>query len=218
MKVIICAIMTLATLFISSPASADEKKSPGYIAIGDSITAGIGTDDWTWPDTDWHRTQRKYSYPARAGVRDFAIGGSCLGCTKAPYDILRWSKNRLENVNHPVTVVALIGINDLVMDRTSRQVIFGLRELRRVVEKEGHRMVFGTIIPVPKDSSWAHIQSDRVKVNHWIRRHDHVDYAKALTCGRWLCDGLANYNDPHVNNRGANIMAKTLTSWIKEDA
>lgn len=225
---ILVAVAAIAVAWsLAGPADALERHPRGYVALGDSITAGAGTSDYVGqPYVDqstYRRVKHRWSYPEQAGVREMGVGGSCLACDVERLNITKWAPIELSDIGRRQTVVAHIGVNDLHSGRTAPEVIAGLQKLRRQVRAVGHRLVFATIVPAPRDAieMWSSraAQRERLAVNRWIKTSQptYVDYAAAVSCGRWLCPRLTDLNDVHVNDAGAARMAKALRSWIVED-
>lgn len=197
----------LAALFAASPAHAAEHRN--YVAVGDSITWGVGTS----------KEDGSMGYPGQANVRGMGVGGSCLAeeCAISAY---RWLPDRLAALAYkPRTLVSNFGVNDLGQGLTADMLASRAIKFRRDMKALGYRVVFSTVVPPPHASTMSYIQTQRLAYNNWVRSQPtFVDYAKALQCKQWLCPGLTNSNDVHLDDAGAKIMAGVLLEWIERDA
>lgn len=187
-----------------------------YLAVGDSITWGVGANPGK-------------SYPDQAGVRSLAQGGSCVSDSCGALSFRTSILPRLLALpNQPTTVILHEGVNDLVLGTPADVLIQRMIGLRTTLRSYGYRVVIGTIIPSPRESIWSTqvggetrtVQQERLLFNDWVRtQHLHIEYARPLQCdGGYQCPGMSNLGDPHVNDRGAHIMAKVLRTWIERDA
>lgn len=219
-KRICLAALMLAALAVFMPSSATAADHLNYAAVGDSITEGVGTSDWRHnPDGTWTRVAWRYSYAEQADVRAIGLGGACLVDACAERGVRNWLPQRLRDLGRkPSTLVVHLGVNDLVLGVPASQAIDAAKALRRTMRDAGYRVVFGTIVPPPANSPWSSIQAQRLAFNDWVRTQPtFVDYAKALQCSQWLCAGLTDINDVHVNDAGAARMAKVLGDWMAQD-
>lgn len=213
-------VAVAALVLVAAPAQGLERHPRGYIAVGDSITAGVGTSDWVrHPDGTWEHVASGYSYAEQAGVRAFARGGACASDECGANGVRQWLGPMLDGLQNPQTVVVELGVNDLVLGVSADHLINQLQSLRRWLRDRGHRVAFGTIVPPPRGSAaWAPIQGRRLVVNDWIRTQPlYVDYARSVQCEQWLCPWLTNIGDVHVNDAGAARMAAELRRWIAQD-
>lgn len=181
-----------------------------YAVVGDSITSGIGTSD---PATR--------AYPVVAGVQGVGVGGACASAAHCPYPALPvWLETAVFGFEHrPSTVVALIGINDIVNGDVASEVVLALKRLRRQARAMDVRLVFGTLTPTVRHVGWSYIQTVRTRVNRWIRRQPvFVDYARAVENRRGWLDQAYSADGLHLNDAGEQVMAATLVDWIVTDA
>lgn len=212
-------IVTLlaAVLLVTSCGSARSEGSPKpakpvWAAIGDSITAGVGTTDpWT------------KAYPIVTGVP--ARGRSGQGITFALWwppmvETLGGDLIDLEAEAGVNSVVLEIGINDLRLGHPDKKLFRAYRTLIRICEDAGVRVVLSTITPFgrgfesPGPASLRDMQQQRIRVNTWIRNQgEFVDYAKALG-GKWMLLEFDSGDHLHPGDVGAARMAATLSNWI----
>ena len=223
MRTVLLVTFTVLALGISPAAHADKRHYRDYAAVGDSITHGLGTSDWTTlPDGTWVRVAYTHSYPERAHLRYYARGSGCVSDGCLELGIRSWLPPMLASSRHqPTTLVLHLGVNDLALGFTAEALIHHARSLRRWLVGQGYRVVFGTLVPPPRDSaSWAPIQERRAQFNEWVRtQHAYVDYAAALQCGGWMCPRyVGTLGDIHPGDLGAGVMGRVLRDWVKADA
>lgn len=228
------AALTALLVLTAAPAHGDEQPRVSavrdrtgydfrnYLAVGDSITYGVGTTD---PATK--------AYPEQANVRSVGVGATCVSDACGPYSFRQAVLPKIRALGHqPRTLVFHYGVNDLAFGISAEQLIQRTETMRRRLERLGYRVVLGTVIPSPADSTWTvsvgefspdgtTVQHNRLLYNRWIRHEGRpfVDYAAALECrpGRVQCPGLTESNDCHVNDEGARLMAVVLRDWIRAD-
>lgn len=213
-------LTALVAWSLAPPAHAADRHL-NYAAVGDSITEGVGTSDWRHnPDGTWTRVAWRWSYAEQADVRPLGVGGACMSDGCGAQAVLSWLPRRLSELGRrPTTLVFHLGVNDLVLGASAASTIDQAKRVRRQMKDAGYRVVFGTIVPPPQNSAWSSIQPQRLVFNDWVRSQPtFVDYAKPLQCSQWLCPGLTDIGDVHVNDAGAARMAKALSDWMERDA
>lgn len=217
-KIVLMAIIMVAIvmgiLTWLQEESADAAEGRGYLAVGDSITAGVGTTNGM-------------SYADRADVDRIGIGGVCWSDSCGALSFREAILPKIEALSHqPQTLVFHLGVNDLVLGVPYDTLIQRVSDMRSELRQMGYRVVLGTVIPSPQQSIWSTtvsgngqtVQWNRLKYNQWVRtQHTYLDYAKPLQCQEYQCPGLSNLGDPHVNDKGAGLMAQVLRTWIRSD-
>lgn len=184
-------------------------------AIGDSITAGVGTTN-AW----------KYAYPIQAGIDADGKPGQALS-------VAGWLPPLMETFNESVdrliglnvnSIVVEIGINDLnVMTNpayagaiTDELMEADYTALQHMGKAKGVRVFLSTITPwgaTRTGVSQAMIHR-RNRINRWIRTHNHyVEYAQALG-GQTMLAKWDSGDGLHPGNKGAAQMAATLTAFM----
>lgn len=186
-------------------------------AIGDSITAGVGTTD-AW----------KYAYPIQAGIDADGKPGQALtvaGWLPPLTDTFVDSVNRLIGLKVN-SIVVEIGINDLnVMTNpayegaiTDDKMEADYAWLQRTGKQMGVRVFLSTITPWGKDrvGVTTPMINRRSRVNKWIRGHKYYcDYATALG-GATMLPRFDSGDGLHPGNRGATKMAAVLTDFMNK--
>lgn len=208
-------LLLLAPVSVSARAEEPQadKRYRSYMAFGDSLTYGTGTSD---PATK--------AYPVQADVRGYGINGACVvaaDCGRGQYNALDWWPLYLDTVdNLPSVAVFEIGVNDIAYS-PSVEIVTGLRALRRQGRARGIEVVFGTLTPSPPGDFHRAGERVRRQVNHWIRvQNRYVEYARPLQCeGKTLCPEYVSptWNDVHLSDEGAAVMAEQLLAWIEQD-
>jgi GDSL-like lipase/acylhydrolase family protein len=239
---VLVAVVACSTTALTSPSAQAVDDGPRarhhhtdgyrhYAVMGDSITAGAGTSDWTFDPTGTYvRVAHLYSYGEQAGLRTYAVGSACIagdwcgfGADGSDRVALRWFATVMLGLKHrPSTVVTHIGINDLSNGYTAEQVIAGLLALRLEGRSLGIRVVFGTVGPSTElHPAWNLTQPERLRLNDWIRasQRTYVDYARTLEgLDGWLRPEFeSEFHDVHVNDAGAAAMAATVGQWVRHD-
>jgi lysophospholipase L1-like esterase len=203
-----------------------------YAVLGDSITAGAGTSDYTFDATGTYvRIDHRWGYGEQAGLRAYGVGAACISgdwCGFGPDATdrvaLRWFPTKMRALSRrPATVITEIGINDLATGHTAEEVIAGLQVLRIEGLAFGIRVVFGTVGPSTATSPGFNVtQSERLRLNDWIRQtqRSYVDYARALEGpDGWLRPEYeSSFHDVHPNDAGAAAMAAVVHQWVQQDA
>jgi lysophospholipase L1-like esterase len=180
-----------------------------YAVLGDSITYGAGTSD---PATR--------AYPVVAGVQGVGIGGACAIVAHCRYPALPdWMGEAIREFDRrPSTVVALIGINDVILGAEVREVITALKRLRRQARTMHVRLVFGTLTPPGRNEPWSYIQEPRNQVNRWIRSQPvFVEYAEAVENRKGWLNPAHDADGLHLNNAGERALARVLVDWVTGD-
>lgn len=126
------------------------------VVVGDSLAAGVGSHD-----------PSRQSWPARIGVYNMALGGSCLitpGCGNPV--TLSESFDSVLGL-HPNEVLVSIGRNDLCHMPTA-DLIGAYKALRSRATDAGVYLRFATITPAGRAWQWP-CEEQRAEVNDWLR-------------------------------------------------
>jgi lysophospholipase L1-like esterase len=164
-----------------------DKKAGTVVALGDSITDGIGSASGVndrWPNFLARRLDAKYGDQA-PGVVDEGIGGNrvlnpsaCYG----PSAVARFSRDVLDQPGVRAVIV-LEGINDIGYSLgadvgceapntnvSAAQIIGGYKKMIAMAHSHGIKIIGATLTPF--ESSWVWTVEGQRKwaaVNHWIR-------------------------------------------------
>lgn len=222
---IIAALVVAAALFLaflvtsSSARGADHRD---YMVNGHSIVVGAGTTDCTQPTGVCPG-----SFVARANLRGYGVGSSCIVACDDFHQIRAWLPDYIASLgNRPDTLILMIGTNDVPQFETA-DIIAAMKDLRATMSARfSIRVVFGTITPVRAGSFWnigqtGHAKATRLAVNDWLRSHPNYlgpEWARALSCGAQdLCPEFITQDDVHPNDYGAAVLASVTRSWIDAD-
>ncbi len=203
------------------------------VAIGDSITDGVGSKDdqnARWPDVLAARLQRDPTLASIAVVNSGISGNRILNDGKAPF----LGPNALSRIDRDVFsksgvkwVVLLEGINDITASGmfadskeqvSAAQIIEGMKTLITRAHAKGLKIFGATLLP--REGSTGPLghtpqgEAKRVAVNAWIRTagaFDAVlDFEKVLrdpTRPDHLLPAYASEDHTHPNNAGYQALA-----------
>jgi lysophospholipase L1-like esterase len=191
--------------------------SPTVWAVGDSITAGVGTGN-----------PRIYSYPAQ--LRDLgqeveALGtpGQCLvvdGCRRTTA-MLQTVTTVLSTARPGDVLVLEAGANDLGR-ATDPQLKRGYRAVVRAGEARGVTVVVATIPPRGANVAWLVelTERQRVRMNYWLRSRGwviaDVDERLAVHTTGALAPRFDSGDGLHPNATGALVMARVVARAIDD--
>jgi lysophospholipase L1-like esterase len=190
-------------------------RPPTVWAVGDSITAGVGT-----------ARPQVYSYPAQLRelgqvVEVVGTPGQCLvvvGCRNTP-TMLETVESVL-SIARPGDVLLLeAGANDLGR-ATDPQLKRGYRAVVRAGEARGVTVVVATIPPRGAQLAWllALTERQRVGMNSWLRSRGWVladfDVRLEVHTTGVLAPRFDSGDGLHPNARGARVMARVAARAI----
>lgn len=137
------------------------------VALGDSITAGAGTNTDTnrrWPDV---LARRLLNQGPVMGVLNQGIGGNTIWTSQlGPSALARFDRDVLATSGTRFVIV-LLGINDLIDGASAARVISGLQQLATRAQAARLKVYGGTLTPFQRGSDT--LEAQRQAVNRWIR-------------------------------------------------
>ncbi|MEG6586121.1 GDSL-type esterase/lipase family protein [Dendrosporobacter sp. 1207_IL3150] len=183
-------------------------------AFGDSITHGGGaiSNPPSDPAYDWTTYT---GFP----VKNLGHSGDTTSMMNT-----RFEKEVLPFA--PKLLVVMGGINDLRGGAAAEDVINNLREIKEKCQEHGITPIFATVTPVNPDvikkvfnqeteASW---QSERIKVNNWIKDQEfYVDVAPLLTGPDGLLPHLAAADGLHPDTKGKAQIGKKIGRYLKKN-
>ncbi|HZR09239.1 MAG TPA: GDSL-type esterase/lipase family protein [Myxococcales bacterium] len=207
---------TLTNGYLVSSVEVHNSSARGAVAcVGDSITAGVGSDaeNLKWSD---RLAARLAALPAprQLGVLGLGIAGNRVlsGATGNPAALARFDREVLgmAGLTH---VILADGINDLgstaltpSLPPNAADVEEGVRQLVERAHARGVKVIATTMGPVADFRNYQFIESKRLEYNHWLR-----------TEGVKVVDGLVDFDavlaDPLLRDSvGAVVMRPALAS------
>lgn len=137
------------------------------VALGDSITAGSGTEvdrNQRWTDV---LARRLLDEGVAAAVLNQGLDGNALWTNGLGQNAqARFDRDVLAQAGVR-QVIVLLGINDLQAGATAERVIAGLQQLALRARARGLRVYGGTLTPFARGSDA--LEARRQAVNRWIR-------------------------------------------------
>jgi lysophospholipase L1-like esterase len=202
------ALLLTGGLF-STPANAEGSQDDlRVVAVGDSITYGVGTYN---PD--------RYSWPSRIGAERSAVPSGCLVTGDPCAGDTRPALEVYDRVlaQKPDVVIVAYGMNDLVHSGP-RQIVAGLREVKRRNDAHGVETYVATLTPI--SFRVFGLNSYRVAVNDLIRKRFPewrvIDFDAALISNRGHLPARFNSGDDlHPNARAYKVMAKVAAKALR---
>jgi lysophospholipase L1-like esterase len=211
-------------------------KRPGtVVALGDSITDGIGSADGAndrWPNFLARRLDARYGDAAPAVV-DEGIGGNRVLNRSACYGQSAVARFGRDVLGQPGVrdVIVLEGINDIGYSAgadigclvpntnvSAAQIIAGYKTMITEAHAHGIKIFGGTLTPF--ESSWIWSREGQAKwdvVNHWIRTSGAfdgvVDFARAVADPHdadYLNPAYDSGDGLHLNDAGYAAMAGAI--------
>jgi lysophospholipase L1-like esterase len=214
-RVLAALLLFAAALLVATPTAADLPPVPVLYAVGDSITAGFGTQDH--PERAWPQVLADRVFGEdHTHLHVVAHPGQCLwtptGCGYPTPLFQTWQAEVLNAVPTPTTVVVESGTNDLgKADDATLEAVYGW--LVSTGQAHGIRVIVGTI--PPRASSWWTSYwtwgPQRDRLNAWIRttfNADVADFDAALAgSDTWARPEIITSDGVHPNRYGHDDMA-----------
>jgi lysophospholipase L1-like esterase len=183
-----------------TPGAAARARRPRIVAVGDSITWGIGTAH-----------PGRQGWAGRLGAQRVAHIAGCLvtSCWHQLPAVETWRRQVL--ILHPDVVIVAYGFNDLVWS-PSRRIMLGLRSVVRMDAKRGVRTFVATLTPLHPGHA---LEPYRTDLNARIRRvfaAQLVDFDAALAVDGVLPPQYDSGDGLHPNVAGYRVMAH-VAEW-----
>jgi lysophospholipase L1-like esterase len=160
------------------------------VVLGDSLSAGLGPDQETWPGLLASRTGRPVVNLARSGAR---LSDGLLQARALP--------------SGPCLILIELGGNDLLGGATVEAFSDGLRGLVSQVAGEGRTLVMFELPLLPLQNRYGRVQRD-VSREFGVRLIPRRVLAGAVALPGHTTDGL------HLSMTGHRWLAETVASWL----
>lgn len=188
----------------------------GVVAVGDSITDGVGTGADT--DTRWPNYLAGRVAAAGLAVIDQGISGNWVTQDQGASGPSLQSRWQHDVLNQPGvrTIIDADGINDLRGNVSAATLEAAQASLVASAHSANLRILLSTITPCAGDSKCtAPVETQRQAYNTWVRAGSsgadgYVDFDAAIAAGTAIAPAYDSGDHLHPNSAGAAVMANAI--------